>query len=148
MICLCGANFCYGCGARLALCTCNIVVVEVPNGPAPRHPLPMVGEDLPVNSLPPTRADRVADTNPWLAFYPRQRARSLQAITRDRLSQNQCDHTRFHNVQGRHRCEACHATMREFIYECRQCQLRLLVLPCLPKSWSGCSPEISRPQNS
>lgn len=41
------------------------------------------------------------------------------------LRQNhECSHARWRWVSGRHRCEECSWVLKEYIFECRQCQLR------------------------
>jgi hypothetical protein len=52
------------------------------------------------------------------------RQRRIAEAAEHLRANHDCVHERWRWVKGGHRCEECHNFLREYIFECRQCQLQ------------------------
>ncbi|QSZ35863.1 hypothetical protein DSL72_006985 [Monilinia vaccinii-corymbosi] len=136
MSCRCGAQFCYVCGLTWKTCTCEqwdehrlvLRANEIVNR-RPEHRL----LDRPYQTL--DREPRSMSTNEAPNEDPQDDDDGLQRAEREALvaaavlnlrENHECEHTRWRQISGAHRCEECHDYLKKYILECRQCQLRAL----------------------
>ncbi|KAK4188586.1 hypothetical protein QBC35DRAFT_522767 [Podospora australis] len=100
--CRCSAQFCYVCGDRWKSCSC-----------------PQWEEARLLD-----RANALVDRN---ARAPQAgqpgRANLVERERQNLMANHQCEHRSWGSRSGRHRCEECHDTLPNYIYECRQCRI-------------------------
>ena len=102
--CLCGAQFCYVCGLRWKTCTC------------PQW------DDARLLARATQVVRRVRpDERPHNAQAEQHQ---IQRAVQNLRERHECNHQRWQYVRGPNRCEECHHTLSEYIFECGQCQLR------------------------
>ncbi|TKA66135.1 hypothetical protein B0A49_07074 [Cryomyces minteri] len=97
--CICSAQFCYLCGAPWKTCAC-----------------PQWNEERLL-----ARANQIVARNAAVGGI----GAAVAAMAQDLLEGHECDHDRWRRVTGEHDCEECFQTLRRYIYECRQCHLRV-----------------------
>ncbi|KAK5164724.1 hypothetical protein LTR04_001645 [Oleoguttula sp. CCFEE 6159] len=97
--CICNAQFCYLCGVPWKTCAC-----------------PQWDKERLL-----ARANQIVARNAAVGGV----GAAVVAMAEDLLAHHECDHDRWWRVAGQHNCEECFQTLRRYIYECRQCHLRV-----------------------
>ncbi|KAK0666973.1 hypothetical protein QBC41DRAFT_396779 [Cercophora samala] len=100
--CRCGGQFCYLCGDPWKTCSC-----------------PQWEETRLLD-----RANDIVNRGAGAARLPAwQRANLVEQERQNQIINHECQHERWSSLQGRHRCDECHHTLPNYIYECRQCRI-------------------------
>ena len=99
--CRCGAEFCYVCGLRWKTCVC---------------------EQWDERNLL-ARANIIVDRVPE-PQRTEDRVERVEAAAEMLREQHDCIHQNWRYIRGPNNCEECHQRLPQYIFECRQCQIR------------------------
>lgn len=102
--CTCKAQFCYVCGERWKTCPCD-----------------QWDEDR-----LEARAEQIVarEQQPQRPMPPAQQAVQVEQAIENLRNRHNCTHDSWRWVRGPNQCEECYHNLPQYIFECRQCQIR------------------------